>query len=296
MEGVGGRCFAPDAVVTRAMLCAVLHRLDGSAEVGAAGSFSDVPSDAWYSGAVQWAAANGITTGRGDGTFGPSDGATRQQMAAMFQRYAQVKGRQAESAADLSAYAAVSEGATWARGAMGWAVATGLITGADGALAPGGAATRAQLAALLMRYRNGAALESRTAEYVSQFMESDFGPFYADCSETLRQGIPQEALLQGWGLVLQAAGVMGESLGCVYTKQNGYDVVVSTIEGTLNNIRVTVTFGSDGKPVGFGQPSRRRTRPPRSQQKNGRSSPSRSASRACPACSRCRRALRHRPS
>jgi dienelactone hydrolase len=98
---------------------------------------------------------------------------------------------------------------------------------------------------------NGAALEDRTAAYMSQFMSFNFAAFYADCSDVLRQSITQEALLQGWSQVLQAAGVLGESLGCVYTKQGGYDIVACTVEGTLNNIRVTVTYGSDGKPVGI---------------------------------------------
>ncbi|SHH47504.1 S-layer homology domain-containing protein [Sporobacter termitidis DSM 10068] len=252
MGGTGDKSFAPGAAMTRAMLVTVLYRLDGSPETDQPVKFTDVIATDWYYGAVGWAAENGITTGYSNGAFGAGDNVTRQQTAVMFQRYAAYTGRGTENTADLSAYTDASAIADWAQGAMTWAVSAGLLTGTENsALLPDGSATRAQTATVLMRYMSGLILENRTDDYISQFIEGDFGDFYADSSAQLRQSISQEDLLKGWNTVLQVAGAPGESLGSVYLRQNGHDVVVSSLEGTLYNITVTISYGADGRPDGI---------------------------------------------
>ncbi|OUO39688.1 S-layer homology domain-containing protein, partial [Flavonifractor sp. An306] len=150
MTGTSETTFNPDGATSRAMLAAILWRLEGSPVVNYAMDFADVEEGQWYTEAIRWAASEGIVTGYGDGTFGTNDSITREQFAVMLYRYA---GTQPASST-LSAFrdgAAVSE---WAAEAMGWAVEAGLITGTgDGsALTPQGQATRAQAAVLLMRF------------------------------------------------------------------------------------------------------------------------------------------------
>ncbi|MBM6721930.1 leucine-rich repeat protein [Pseudoflavonifractor phocaeensis] len=150
MTGTGETTFNPDGATSRAMLAAILWRLEGSPVVNYAMDFADVEEGQWYTEAIRWAASEGIVTGYGDGTFGTNDSITREQFAVMLYRYA---GTQPASGT-LSAFrdgAAVSD---WAAEAMGWAVEAGLITGTgDGsALTPQGQATRAQAAVLLMRF------------------------------------------------------------------------------------------------------------------------------------------------
>ena len=86
------------------------------------GNFSDVAAGDWYSQAVKWAAANGITTGYGDGTFAPGKNITRQELAAMLYRYAQYKGMDAITLADyLGQFTDTDEIHAYAVSALNWA-------------------------------------------------------------------------------------------------------------------------------------------------------------------------------
>ena len=150
MTGTSETTFNPDGATSRAMLAAILWRLEGSPVVNYAMDFADVEEGQWYTEAIRWAASEGIVTGYGDGTFGTNDSITREQFAVMLYRYA---GTQPASGT-LSAFRDGSAVSDWAAEAVGWAVEAGLITGTgDGsALTPQGQATRAQAAVLLMRF------------------------------------------------------------------------------------------------------------------------------------------------
>lgn len=153
MQGVSATVFAPDLAFSRAMLVTVLYRLEGEPKVSAAAPFNDVAAGQWYSDAVAWAAAKGIVKGCGDGSFCPEDSVTREQFAAILWRYAGLKGYDRSPAADLSGYADASAVGDWAREAMSWACATGLIKGRTASeLAPQGGTSRAEAAAMLTRF------------------------------------------------------------------------------------------------------------------------------------------------
>lgn len=114
--------------------------------------FSDVPSGSYYETAAAWAAANGIVSGYGDGRFAPGRAVTREELAAILYRYAQYKGYDLSASADLTGFSDQAAISSFARPAMSWAKASGLMDGNDtGALAPKGAATRAQMAMILTR-------------------------------------------------------------------------------------------------------------------------------------------------
>lgn len=153
MSGTSTGVFSPETALTRAQAAAVLYRLEGSPEAQTT-SFADVSADAWYAAAVAWAEKAQIVSGYGNGTFGPDDEITREQLAAILVKYAAYKGW--ATAADTSVLAAYDDGATvdsYARGAMAWAVAGGIVKGMDdGSLSPQSKVTRAQGAAMMVRF------------------------------------------------------------------------------------------------------------------------------------------------
>ncbi len=152
MTGTSATTFEPNTHLTRAMLVAVLHRLEGSPQASA-GDFIDVADGDWYATAVNWAAASGITSGTGDGNFSPNTAITREQLAAILMNYAQYKGQDVSARATLDTYNDATAISGWANDVMSWAVAEGLLTGVtNDQLQPQGNATRAQVAAILQRF------------------------------------------------------------------------------------------------------------------------------------------------
>ena len=148
MNGTTATTFSPNATMTRAQLCAVLYRMAGSPEMAGQDSFADTPDGAWYEDAVLWAVQNRIMSGYTASTFGPNDPITREQLAAILWRYA---GSPAAEAGE--AYTDEASIASWAVTAVDWARTYGFINGmSDGSFQPDGRATRAQVAAILMRY------------------------------------------------------------------------------------------------------------------------------------------------
>ena len=148
MDGTSGTVFAPNMILTRAMMAQVLYNLaDGTASTVA--GFPDVAASAWYADAVNWAAANGYVTGYDNGSYGPEDNLTREQMAAILYRYA---GSPAP-AGTLDGFADAASASAYAVDALRWAVGEGLLTGKDGGrLDPTGTASRAELAQILARF------------------------------------------------------------------------------------------------------------------------------------------------
>ena len=152
MQGVSETRFAPEAAVTRGMIVTVLYRHAGSPAFVGKADFSDVAEGAWYRDAVEWAAETGLITGYGDGRFGPDDPVTREQLAVILRPYAKMQGADVTKQADLSGFRDAGAVSGWAAEALSWAVAEGLIGGvAPDTLAPAGQASRAQVAAILMR-------------------------------------------------------------------------------------------------------------------------------------------------
>ena len=134
MEGDSATTFNPDGTMTRAMFWAVLGRIDGATITGTN----------WADQAREWAMAEGVS----DGTD-PNGLVTREQMVTMLWRYA----GEPESSASLSAYTDADSVSDWAETAMRWAIDEGIITGmTDTTLVPQGTATRAQCAAIFMRF------------------------------------------------------------------------------------------------------------------------------------------------
>ena len=156
MSGMDTAVFAPYANTTRAQIAVIFYRMEGSPAVEGENSFTDVVRDsgtAWFYDAVTWAQKNGIMGGYGNSSFAPNDPITREQLAAIFYRYAQYKGYDTTQGGmairEFDDYESISD---YAMGAMAWAVNTGLVKGDSNLLYPKGTATRAEIAALFHRF------------------------------------------------------------------------------------------------------------------------------------------------
>ena len=163
--GTSANTFEPETAMTRAMLVTVLWRYEGQPK-GYKNTFTDVnaKNGSWYIDAVAWAAANNIVGGIGGGKFDPDGIVTREQMATILYRYSEQKGFDTSKRADFSSFPDANKVSSWAKTAMKWAVAEGLIGGSKEGnktyLLPTNGATRAQVATILMRYIQGLTEES----------------------------------------------------------------------------------------------------------------------------------------
>ena len=153
MDGVGEGQFAPNATTNRAMVVTILYRLAGEPAVAGDVGFTDVVAGQWYTDAVAWAAQKGIVNGISETEFAPSGDLTREQLATILYRYAESAGYDVSAQADLSGFPDAGDIQSYATQALSWAVAEGLLQGfEDDTLQPQSTATRAQIAAILMRF------------------------------------------------------------------------------------------------------------------------------------------------
>ena len=154
MSGYGGGLFGPGDATSRAMIVTMLWRMEGEPVVNYAMRFADVPSDAWFTEAVRWAASEKIVEGYSTESFGPNDSVTREQLAAILYRCAKARGQGFSGMwAFPLTFDDASEVSGWANEAVCWMTMQGVIQGTgDNKLSPKGTANRAQVAAMLMRY------------------------------------------------------------------------------------------------------------------------------------------------
>ena len=153
MLGTSKTLFSPHGTVMRGMMATILWRMEGSPVPKGKNSFTDVEAGKWYADAITWTTENGIFAGYGKDKFGPDDPITREQLAAIFYRYADYKGYDLTVKGDLDKFKDADKITDYAKTAMQWAVGSGLVKGKSGNLLdPQGTATRAEIAAMLHRF------------------------------------------------------------------------------------------------------------------------------------------------
>jgi len=153
MLGTSKTLFSPHGTATRGMMATILWRMEGSPAPKGKNSFTDVEAGKWYADAITWTAENGIFAGYGKDKFGPDDPITREQLAAIFYRYADYKGYDLTVKGNLDKFKDADKITDYAKTAMQWAVGSGLVKGKSGNLLdPQGMATRAEIAAMLHRF------------------------------------------------------------------------------------------------------------------------------------------------
>ena len=153
MLGTSKTLFSPYGTATRGMMATILWRMEGSPVPKGKNSFTDVEAGKWYADAITWTAENSIFAGYGKDKFGPDDPITREQLAAIFYRYADYKGYDLTVKGNLDTFKDADKITDYAKTAMQWAVGSGLVKGKSGNLLdPQGTATRAEIAAMLHRF------------------------------------------------------------------------------------------------------------------------------------------------
>ena len=154
VTGYSDGTFRPDTHVTRAQFVLMLWRMCGKPAAAKAASFADASAD-WYQDALSWAVENGYVNGLSDTRFGPDAPITRQQAMAILFR---LNGGQSGTELTLTGiyeqtFADSTTIASWAKDATWWAVYHELVSGVGGSrIAPEANASRAQIAAILLRY------------------------------------------------------------------------------------------------------------------------------------------------
>ncbi len=158
MNGIQATIFEPNGIVSRAMMAQIIWNMENKPAIIGENPFNDIIDGAWYHDVVVWSAINGIYKGLNAYTFAPDEAITREQLAAIFYRYAAYKGYDLSPSNSLENFIDSSKVSTWAIEAMQWAVGSGLINGSDNnALNPQGTATRAEIAAIISRFATNVA-------------------------------------------------------------------------------------------------------------------------------------------
>ena len=153
MLGASKALFSAHGTATRGMMATILWRMEGSPVPKGKNSFTDVEAGKWYADAITWTAENSIFAGYGKDKFGPDDPITREQLAAIFYRYADYKGYKLTVTENLDKFEDADKITDYAKMVMQWAVGNGLIKGkSENLLDPQGTATRAEIAAMLHRF------------------------------------------------------------------------------------------------------------------------------------------------
>lgn len=153
MLGTSKTLFSPHGTVTRGMMATILWRMEGSLAPKDENSFTDVEAGMWYADAVTWTTENGIFAGYSKDKFGPDDPITREQLTAIFYRYADYKGYKLTATENLDKFEDADKITDYAKMVMQWAVGNGLIKGkSENLLDPQGTATRAEISAMLHRF------------------------------------------------------------------------------------------------------------------------------------------------
>lgn len=151
VTGVTDTEFGPSLSMKRGDFVLMLYRAAGQPAVSGTAGFEDVAADAYYADAVAWAVANGITEGKGEGTFAPDDTLTRQEGFTFLYRALDVLGADfvEGDTALLDSFADGASVAEWARSATATLITNGVVEGSESGLNPAGSLTRAEMAKML---------------------------------------------------------------------------------------------------------------------------------------------------
>lgn len=154
MVGTSPTAFAPQSIFDRGMMVTVLYRLANEPAVTGGSQFNDVAHGAWYYDAVIWGVANNIVKGY-NGNYGPSDPVTREQVVTILYRYAISIGMDVSVSDVLGTFNDKEKVSDYATEAMNWAASKGIVKGTpEGMLNPKATATRAEVAAMMVRAIN----------------------------------------------------------------------------------------------------------------------------------------------
>ena len=177
MTGLSETTFGPSELLARGQFACVLYRMEGSPEISYETIYPDVADGQFYSDAITWANKSGTITGYENGLYGVADNITREQLVTIMYRYAKASGRENVSEkVDLSGYPDSNKVTAFAKEAMQWAVATGVIKGdgVTGELQPQGNVSRAVCATIISRYTDKGHTEENEAAKLYEAVIEDY--------------------------------------------------------------------------------------------------------------------------
>ncbi len=153
MTGMNRKEFGPGVTLSRAQFATILYRMEDEPETGYdGGAFPDVADGQFYTCPAMWAKDTGVISGYEDGRFGPADTITREQMAVMMFRYANMLELDTSDRGNIGEFPDAGSVSSFAEEAIQWAVGKGLIKGDQNRINPQGSAERAQCATIIMRF------------------------------------------------------------------------------------------------------------------------------------------------
>ena len=152
--GTTDTTFSPNNNLTRGNLVTLLYRMEGYPKVDGEVSFPDVKASDYFYEAVKWAEKTGIVHGYETGKFGPNNNISREQLATILFNYAKYKKKDTSARTDLNKFTDNNKISSYAREAVSWAVAKGVMSGKNEGtrVDPQGRATRAEAAAMIQNY------------------------------------------------------------------------------------------------------------------------------------------------
>lgn len=154
MTGLSESLFGPAELLSRAHFATMIYRMEGNPSVTYKNCYYDIANGIWYTNPIIWCNKSGVITGYENGSFGPADAITREQVALILYRYATYKGYDSKTRNNLSTYPDASKVSGFAKEAVQWAVGSGIISGKNNGtiLDPQGNASRAECATMIVRF------------------------------------------------------------------------------------------------------------------------------------------------
>lgn len=263
LRGYDDETFGPSGAVIRGDVAMVLWRVAGEPEAGEP-SFADVPSGSYYATAIEWARSQGIVNGYSETEFLPERAVSREELAAMLQRYATNVARidASSDCAALDAIPGAKDVSKFARGAMGWAVDTGILTGkVSGDVSyvdPQGTAVRAELAKMATVFhrdvlRLGSSGQPAPGVELAEGVDVVPGGSYEVTGEHAATitGAAADSVERGDVIVLEPSSQNpgGTALKVTSVSDLGGETLVSGTEPDLSEVTDNLQLSSAGAPA-----------------------------------------------
>lgn len=169
MTGTSATAFSPTDQLARGQLATIIYRMHGAPETAFEARFPDVSNGVFYSIPITWANTYGVIKGYDNGTFGPENPISRQELATMLYRYAVKSGYDTTKAGNLNEFPDAGKVAEFAKESMEWATGAGIITGDGGRLNPQGTVNRAVGATMISRFHGIVGGTEHAHTWIQQF-------------------------------------------------------------------------------------------------------------------------------
>ena len=249
-SGVSDTEFRPNSQMNRAMMVTVLWRLAGSPKVSQDTGFTDVPKNAYYHDAVNWAYQENITKGKTEKLFCPNEAVDRSQILTFLYRYAELITENCNNEA-INVFPDTNQVPNYAKKAVNWAIRNTIITGSPkngiNYINPERKATRAEVAKMLMTFYKIVIEENEIATYPNVKAQLGYIDLWLDGIKFQDCPIYDGEAYIPLSSLGQLKDVSYDAMSNIRITINGYDTYIGTesdsvlVDGSLKKM--------NGKPV-----------------------------------------------